>query len=540
MWDPGIWAVGIGLVALTVWLAGLGGFAVAKRRLAKEVEEARRRAQRLEEERRAQEQAHREREREWKEAEQRWTQALQEAQRKEEEARRAYQEIERRWHEAEQRLKRREEKLEGIEARVLRREERLEQKVHQLQRLEQALVQDRERLSALVAEGEALIEGERRQLEELAGLSQEEARELLMRRVSEEAERFFARKVREIKERYEQEAEREARKILATAIQRYAADEVERATVSLVPLPDNEFKGRVIGREGRNIRTFEALTGVDVLVDDTPDTVVLSCFNPVRREIARLAMQKLVEDGRIHPVQIKRQVEQARERIAQQIQAEGQRAVEEAGLTDIHPELVKLLGRLKFRTSYGQNQLQHSLEVCFLAGMLAEELGLDPIPAKRAGLLHDIGKAVDHKVEGSHSLISAELAWRYHESEEIVHAIAAHNEEIEARTVLAVLIQAADTLSAARPGARQETFEAYIQRVQALEELCRSFPGVAEAYAVQAGREVRVMVRPEEVNDDLAAKLSYEIARTIEEELDYPGEIRVHVIRSVEFSQRAR
>ncbi len=545
MWDPGMgpaW-VGLGLGlggALLALLAGLGGFAIAKRRFRGELEEARQRSRRLEEEQRALERKQQEREQEWKRTEQRLTQALQEAQRKEQEARRAYEDLERRWQEAERRLKRREEKLEGVETRILRREERLEQKAEQLQRMERALARDRERLAALLAEGEALIEGERKKLEELAGLSQEEAREVLMQRVSEEAERFFARKVREIKERYEQEAEREARKILATAIQRYAADEVELATVSLVPLPDNEFKGRVIGREGRNIRTFEALTGVDVLVDDTPDTVVLSCFNPVRREIARLAMQKLVEDGRIHPAQIKKQVEQARERIEQEIVEAGRRAVEEAGLTDVHPELVKLLGRLKFRTSYGQNQLQHSLEVCFLAGMLAEELGLDPIPAKRAGLLHDIGKAVDHKVEGSHSLISAELAWRYHESEEIVHAIAAHNEEVEARTVLAVLIQAADTLSAARPGARQETFEAYIQRVQALEELCRSFPGVAEAYAVQAGREVRVMVRPEEVSDDLAAKLSYEIARTIEEELDYPGEIRVHVIRSVEFSQRAR
>jgi ribonuclease Y len=251
-------------------------------------------------------------------------------------------------------------------------------------------------------------------------------------------------------------------------------------------------------------------------------------------------MQKLVEDGRIHPAQIKKQVDQAKELVEKQILEEGQRAVFEAGLDGVHPELVKLLGRLKFRTSYGQNQLQHSLEVCFLAGMLASELGLDPLPAKRAGLLHDIGKAVDHKVEGSHSLISAELAWRYRESEEIVHAIAAHNEEIEAQSVLAVLIQAADTLSAARPGARQETFEAYIQRLAALEELCRSFPGVDEAYAIQAGREVRVMVSPEEVSDDLAAKLSYELARTIEEELDYPGEIKVHVIRSVQFTERAR
>ncbi len=527
------WLVGAVLVVGAALAAGALGYFWGRQGLARQLEEALAERERLE-------RLRREAERRWQETERRLRGREAEARAKYEEVRRAYEDLERRWQEAEGRLKGREEKLEQIEARLLRREERLEQKAAELQRVERALAADRQRLADLIAQGEELLESERRRLEELAGLTQEEAREELLRRVEEEAERFYARKVREIKERYEREAEREARKILATAIQRYAADEVERATVSLVPLPDNEFKGRIIGREGRNIRTFEALTGVDVLVDDTPDTVVLSCFNPVRREVARIAMQNLVEDGRIHPAQIKKQVDQAKEQVEKAIKEAGERAVMEAGLQGVHPELVKLLGRLKFRTSYGQNQLQHSLEVCFLAGMLAAELGLDPTPAKRAGLLHDIGKAVDHKVEGSHSLISAELAWRYGESEEIVHAIAAHNEEVEAQSVLAVLLQAADTLSAARPGARQETFEAYIQRLQALEELCKSFPGVAEAYAVQAGREVRVMVKPDEVNDDLAAKLAYEIARTIEEELDYPGEIKVHVIRSVEFAERAR
>jgi len=530
----------IGGFVLAVLAFLILGYWIGNRRSARRWAEDRRR---LEEERAKQEElrrAQQEQQKRDQEAEARLRRQLEEERSKHEELRRRWEQQEKRWQEAERRLRHREEKLEQLEARVLRREERLEQKAIELQRIESSLAEDRERLTQLISQGEALLTGERQRLEELANLTQDQAREELMRRISEEAEHFFAKKIRELKERAEQTAEREARKIVATAIQRYAAEEVELSTVSLVPLPDNDFKGRVIGREGRNIRAFEALTGVDVLVDDTPDTVVLSCFSPIRREIARLALQKLVEDGRIHPAQIKKQVEQARERVAQRIKEEGEQAVLEAGLDGVHPELMKLLGRLRFRTSYGQNQLQHSLEVAFIAGALASELGLDPKPAKRAGLLHDIGKAVDHKVEGSHSLISAELAWRYHESEEIVHAIAAHNEEVEPQSVLAVLIQAADTLSAARPGARQETFEAYVQRLTALEELCHSFPGVEEAYAIQAGREVRVMVKPEEITDDLAAKLSFEIARTIEEELDYPGEIKVQVIRSVQFTERAR
>ncbi|MFQ6118126.1 MAG: ribonuclease Y, partial [Candidatus Bipolaricaulia bacterium] len=324
------------------------------------------------------------------------------------------------------------------------------------------------------------------------------------------------------------------------AIQRYAAEEVEEATVSSVPLPNDDYKGRIIGREGRNIRTFEALTGVEVLVDDTPDTVVLSSFNPIRRGIARTAMERLIEDGRIHPAHIKKQVEWAEQRMIEHVRELGQKAIFELGLDNIHPELGMLIGRLNYRTSYGQNQLQHSMEVAYISGMLADELGLDPKPAKRAGVLHDIGKAVDHKVEGSHSLISADLARRYGEPEPIVHAIAAHNGEVEPQTVLAILLQAADALSAARPGARQETFETYIQRLEELEEICTSFPGVEEAYAIQAGREVRVVVKPEEVDDELAEQLSYNIARTIEEEMDYPGEIKVNVIRETQFIQLAK
>jgi len=432
-------------------------------------------------------------------------------------------------------LRRREEKLEGLEARLLKREERLEERDEQLERLERALKEEMARLAELAERGEKLLAEEQAALERIANLSREEARQELLQLVEAEAERFFARRIKRIKERLEAEAEREARRIIAAAIQRYAAEEVEETTVSSVPLPNDEYKGRIIGREGRNIRTFEALTGVEVLVDDTPDTVVLSSFNPIRREIARMAMEKLIEDGRIHPAHIKKQVDKAKERMVERIRELGQKAIFELGLDGIHPELVMLIGRLNYRTSYGQNQLQHSLEVAYIAGMLAAELGLDPKPARRAGILHDIGKAVDHKVEGSHSLISADLARRYGESEEIVHAIAAHNGEIEARTVLAVLLQAADALSAARPGARQEAFEAYIQRLQELEEICKSFPGVEEAYAIQAGREVRVMVKPEEVDDELAVKLAYDIARTIEEEMDYPGEIKVNVIRETQF-----
>ena len=468
-------------------------------------------------------------------------QAKEEAERlKEEAVLRGQREIQRQRQELEEEFRRREEKLEGMEARLLKREERLEERSEQLERLERALKEEMLRVSQLAEQGEQLLAEEQASLERIAGLTREEAREELLHLVEAEAERFFARRIKRIKERLEAEAEREARRIIAAAIQRYAPEEVEETTVSAVPLPSDEYKGRIIGREGRNIRTFEALTGVEVLVDDTPDTVVLSSFNPIRREIARMAMEKLIEDGRIHPAHIKRQVDKAKERMIEKIREIGEKAVFELGLGEMHPELVMLIGRLNYRTSYGQNQLQHSMEVAHIAGMLASELGLDPKPAKRAGILHDIGKAVDHTVEGSHSLISADLARRYGEPEEIVHAIAAHNGEVEPKTVLAVLLQAADALSAARPGARQEAFEAYIQRLQELEEICKSFPGVQEAYAIQAGREVRVMVRPEEVDDELAVKLAYDIARTIEEEMDYPGEIKVNVIRETQFSAIAR
>ncbi|MBI1743666.1 ribonuclease Y [Candidatus Acetothermia bacterium] len=455
----------------------------------------------------------------------------------------AQREIQSKQGEFEGRVKRTEEKLEKIEGRLLKKEERLEQKGQELVRAEKSLRDDQRALAEMVAQGTALLEGEHKRLEELSGLTTEQAKELLLQRVEEESERFFAKHIRQIKDRAEDEAEREARKIIATVIQRYAPEEVESTTVSLVTLPNEDYKGRVIGKEGRNIRSFEALTGVEVLVDDTPGTVVLSSFNPIRREIAKQAMERLIEDGRIHPAQIKKQVDKSKERVTERIKEEGRKAVQEAGVDGLHPNLIELVGRLGFRTSYGQNQLRHSLEVTYTAGAIAAELGLDQNTQKlikRAAILHDTGKAVDHKVEGSHSLISADIAKRYGECEEVVHAIAAHNEEVQARTMMAVILQAADAISAARPGARQETFEAYVQRLSNLEAICHSFPGVEEAFAIQAGREVRVMVKPEEVDDDMAAKLSYDIARCIEEKMAYPGEIKVHVIRSTQYVESAK
>lgn len=448
--------------------------------------------------------------------------------------------IQKRWDDLHAQIKQREQTFSQNEFRLLQREERLEQKSEQLNRLEGSLQEDIHTVKSLLQEGETLFEEERKRLEAIAHLSESEAREQLLKQVESEAQQLMAKRIRQIELKAHEEAKHKALRIIATTLQRYAGDSVNEYGMSVVSLPREEYKGRIIGKEGRNIRAFEALTGVEVLVDETPDTVALSCFHPIRREIARIAMEKLIEDGRIHPVQIKKYVEKAKEQVQDHIRELGQEAVFELGLSGIHPELVMLVGRLHFRTSYGQNQLKHTIEVASLAGMLASELGLDPKSAKRCGLLHDIGKAVDHQVEGSHSLISAEFARRYGESEEICHAVAAHNEEVEPRTVLAVILQAADALSAARPGARQETFESYVQRLDKLESICKEFQGVKEAFAMQAGREVRIMVEPQEVNDDMSAKMAYDIARVIEEQLSYPGEIKVHVIRNSEYTQTAR
>jgi ribonuclease Y len=441
--------------------------------------------------------------------------------------------------ELEERMSRREDELARMEERILRREDRLGKKSNYLEKIEDSLRQDEEELEQLKEVGTHLLAEGKAHLERIAGWTQEEARQHLTKLVEAESQRFFSRKVEEVERRAKEEAQQRAARVIATAVQRYAAEYVEENAVSSVPLPSEEFKGRIIGREGRNIKTFEALTGVELLVDDTPEMVVLSCFHPLRREVARMALARLLEDGRIHPAQIEEKVQRAKARLAERIKEEGKKAAFDLGL-DLHPELATLLGRLQYRTSYGQNQLAHSLEVSWIGKMLADELGTDAVAAKRAGLLHDIGKAVDHEVDGPHALIGAELARRYGESPEVVHAIAAHHEDVEPTGVLAILIQAADTLSAARPGARQETFERYVQRLHDLEELCRSFPAVQEAYALQAGREVRVMVQPERANDEVAAKLAYDIARAIEEELSYPGEIRVNVIRQTQFIESAK
>lgn len=452
----------------------------------------------------------------------------------------AQSEVQKRWDDLHAQIKQKEQTLSQTESRLTQREERIEQKSDQLTRLEENLQEDIHAVKTLLQQGETLFDEERQRLEAIANLSEDEARDRLMKEVEADSQQFIAKRIRQIELNAEEEAKHKALRIIATTLQRYAGDSVNEYGMSVVSLPREEYKGRIIGKEGRNIRAFEALTGVEVLVDETPDTVALSCFHPIRREIARLSMEKLIEDGRIHPVQIKKYVEKAKEQVEDHIRELGQEAVFELGLSGVHPELVMLAGRLHFRTSYGQNQLKHTIEVASLAGMLASELGLDPKAAKRAGLLHDIGKAVDHQVEGSHSLISAEFARRYGETEEICHAVAAHNEEVEPRTVLAVILQAADALSAARPGARQETFESYVQRLDKLETICKEFNGVREAFAMQAGREVRVMVEPSEVNDNMSAKLAYDIARVIEDQLSYPGEIKVHVIRNSEYMQTAK
>jgi len=451
----------------------------------------------------------------------------------------AKQEVQKLRDEFEERSKRREEEINRAEERILSREDRLGKKASHLERLEDSLREDEEVLVKLREEGTKLLADGRARLEQIAGWTREEAREHLLTVVESESQRYFSRKIDEVERRAKEESDRRAAHVIATAIQRYAADYVEENAVSSVPLPSEEFKGRIIGREGRNIKTFEALTGVELLVDDTPEMVVLSCFHPLRREVARIALSRLIEDGRIHPAQIEEKVQRARARLSERIREEGRKAAFDLGI-DLHPELTTLLGRLKYRTSYGQNQLSHSLEVSSIAKMLAAELGVNENIAKRAGLLHDIGKGVDHEVDGPHAVISADLARRYGETKEVVQAIAAHHEDVEPKGIYDVIIQAADALSAARPGARQETYERYVQRLQDLEEICRSFPAVQEAFALQAGREVRVMVQPDRAGDDAAAKLAYDIARAIEEELNYPGEIKVNVIRQTSFSESAK
>ncbi|WP_251448950.1 ribonuclease Y [Vermiculatibacterium agrestimuris] len=417
------------------------------------------------------------------------------------------------------------------EHRLQQKEENLDKKTENLEKKEETLQDKLSELEQAKEEVEGIKIQQRTELERISGMTAEEAKDMLVSQLAHEVEHESAAKIKEAENHYKEESDNLAREIIGLAIQRCAADHVAEATVSVVPLPNDEMKGRIIGREGRNIRTLETLTGVDLIIDDTPEAITVSCFDPVRREIARIALEKLIQDGRIHPARIEEMVEKAKREVDATIKAEGERAVFETNVHGIHPELIKLLGRMKYRTSYGQNVLSHSIEVAHLAGLMAAELGGDVNTAKRAGLLHDLGKAIDHEVEGSHVAIGVELARKYHESEEVIHAIEAHHNDVEAKTLVAVLVQAADAVSAARPGARRENLENYIKRLETLEGIGASFPGVEKCFAIQAGREIRIMVEPEKVSEDQMVLLAREVAKKIEDEMEYPGQIKVNVIR---------
>jgi len=440
-------------------------------------------------------------------------------------------EIHRLRNESEKELSDRRREIQHQERRNLQKEESLEKKLESMERKEGQIDQRNKKAEERLKEAEAVRKSQFDMLEKISSFSMEQAKEYLLNNLENELIHEKAVKVRELEQQTKDESDQLAREVIAVAIQRCAADHVSEAAISVVPLPNDEMKGRIIGREGRNIRAIETLTGVDLIIDDTPEAITLSSFEPVRREVARVALEKLISDGRIHPTRIEETVEKARREVEATIKAEGERAVLEVGVNGVHHELVKLLGRLRYRTSYGQNVLNHSLEVAYLSGMIASELGLNPTTAKRAGLLHDIGKALDHEMEGSHVQIGVEVAKKYKESEAVVHAIAAHHGDVEAKTIIACIVQAADAISAARPGARRENLENYIKRLEKLEELASSFDGVENCYAIQAGREVRIMVKPEAVNDDRMTLLARDICKKIETDLDYPGQIKVTMIR---------
>ena len=440
-------------------------------------------------------------------------------------------EIHRLRNEADKELNERRREIQRQERRIQQKEETLEKKMTSLEAKDETLNKKLKGADDKLAEAEKVKTAQIEVLETISKFTSEQAKDYLLKTLENELVHEKSVKVLDYEQKTRDECDKKAREIISLAIQRVAADHVTEATVSVVPLPNDEMKGRIIGREGRNIRAIETLTGVDLIIDDTPEAITLSCFEPVRREIARVMLEKLISDGRIHPARIEEMYEKARREVENTIKEEGERAVIEAGVNGIHPELIKLLGRLRYRTSYGQNVLNHSLEVAYLAGIMASELGLDPTLARRAGLLHDIGKALDHEIEGSHVEIGVDVARKYKESETVVHAIHAHHGDVEAKTVIACIVQAADAISAARPGARRENLENYIKRLEKLEEIASSFDGVERSFAIQAGREIRIIVKPEKIKDDQMVLLARDICRKIESDVEYPGQIKVNIIR---------
>ena len=434
-------------------------------------------------------------------------------------------------NELEKETRERRAELQRSERRLVNKEESLDKKLDAMERRENSFAAKEEKLKAKTQEVEALIEKQQAELERVSGLTADQAKEYLLRSVEEDVKHDTAKMIREMETRAKEEASKKARECIVTAIQKCAADHVAESTISVVQLPNDEMKGRIIGREGRNIRTLETLTGIDLIIDDTPEAVILSGFDPMRREIAKIALEKLITDGRIHPARIEESVEKAQREVEAMIREEGENALLEVGVHGIHPELVRLLGKMRFRTSYGQNALKHSIEVAHLSGLLAGGMGLDVRVAKRAGLLHDIGKSLDHDMEGSHVQIGADLCRKYKESATVINAVESHHGDVEPTSLISCIVQAADTISAARPGARRETLETYANRLKQLEEITNSYKGVEKSFAVQAGREVRIMVVPEQVSDDDMVLMARDISKQIESELEYPGQIKVSVIR---------